>query len=145
MRYGGDGLTLTATPQGAAEGLTIMQRSERFELPSLVNIGFGYELMRREGMTLTGMGQFTSNSFTRDQVAGGLELNLRDRFMVRAGYLYEDGIGNAETTRTAITGPSAGLTVNFPTSDDGYIGLHYGYRTTNPFDGIHSIGLNISM
>ena len=145
MRYGGDGLTLTATPQGAAEGLTIMQRSERFELPSLVNIGFGYEMMRRESMTLSGMGQFTSNSFTRDQVSGGLELNLRDRFMIRAGYLFEEGLGNEETTRTAISGPSAGFSVNLPTSDDGYIGLHYGYRTTNPFDGIHSIGLNISM
>jgi hypothetical protein len=145
MRYGGDGLTLTATPQGAAESLTIMQRSERFELPSLVNIGFGYEMMRREGMTLTGMGQFTSNSFTRDQVSGGLELNLRDRFMLRAGYLYEDGIGDEAVTRTAITGPSAGLSVMFPTNDDGAIGLHYGYRTTNPFDGIHSIGLNITM
>ena len=145
MRYGGDGLTLTATPQGAAEGLTIMQRSERFELPSLVNIGFGYDMMRRESMTLTGMGQFTSNSFTRDQVSGGLELSLRDRFILRAGYLYEDGLGSEETTQTAMTGPSAGFTVKLPTSDDGYIGLHYGYRTTNPFDGIHSIGLNISM
>ncbi len=145
MRYGGDGLTLTATPQGAAEGLTIMQRSERFELPSLVNIGFGYDMMRRESMTLTGMGQFTSNSFTRDQVSGGLELSLRDRFMIRAGYLYEDGLGSEETAQTAMTGPSAGFTVKLPTSDDGYIGLHYGYRTTNPFDGIHSIGLNISM
>jgi len=145
MRYGGDGLTLTATPQGAAEGLTIMQRSERFELPSLVNIGFGYDMMRRESITLTGMGQFTSNSFTRDQVSGGLELSLRDRFMIRAGYLYEDGLGSEETAQTAMTGPSAGFTVKLPTSDDGYIGLHYGYRTTNPFDGIHSIGLNISM
>ena len=145
MRYGGDGLTLTATPQGAAEGLTIMQRSERFELPSLVNIGFGYDMMRRESMTLTGMGQFTSNSFTRDQVSGGLELSLRDRFILRAGYLYEDGLGSEETTQNAMTGPSAGFTVKLPTSDDVYIGLHYGYRTTNPFDGIHSIGLNISM
>ena len=122
-----------------------MQRSERFELPSLVNIGFGYDMMRRESMTLTGMGQFTSNSFTRDQVSGGLELSLRDRFMIRAGYLYEDGLGSEETAQTAMTGPSAGFTVKLPTSDDGYIGLHYGYRTTNPFDGIHSIGLNISM
>jgi hypothetical protein len=145
MRYGGDGLTLTATPQGAADGLTIMQRSERFELPSLVNIGFGYEMMRRESMTLTGMGQFTSNSFTRDQVAGGLELSLRDRFMFRAGYLYEDGIGSEATAQTAMTGPSAGFSVKLPTSDEGYVGLHYGYRTTNPFDGIHSIGLNITM
>ncbi len=145
MRYAGDGLTLTATPQGASEGLTIMQRSERFELPSLVNIGFGYEMMRRESMSLTGMAQFTSNSFTRDQFSGGMELSFRDRFIVRAGYLYEDGIGDAEVTRTAITGPSAGFTVKLPTSDDGHIGLHYAYRTTNPFDGIHSIGLNISM
>jgi hypothetical protein len=101
--------------------------------------------MRRESLSLTGMAQFTSNSFTRDQVSGGLELSLRDRFIVRAGYLYEDGIGDEEITRTAITGPSAGFTVKLPTSDEGHIGLHYAYRTTNPFDGIHSIGLNISM
>ena len=81
----------------------------------------------------------------RAVVSGGVELNLRDRFMVRAGYLYEDGIGDEAVTRTAITGPSAGLSILFPTNDEGSIGLHYGYRTTNPFDGIHSIGLNITM
>ena len=42
MRYAGDGLTVTATPQGTATSLTMLQRSERYELPSLVNIGFGY-------------------------------------------------------------------------------------------------------
>jgi hypothetical protein len=46
MRYAGDGLTVTATPQGSPNSLTILQRSERYELPSLVNIGVAYDVLR---------------------------------------------------------------------------------------------------
>ena len=64
---------------------------------------------------------------------------------IRGGAAAARAASASATRRTAITGPSAGLSVMIPTNDDGAIGIHYGYRTTNPFDGIHSIGLNISM
>ena len=146
MRVAGDGLTVTATPQGSATSLTMLQRSERYELPSLVNIGFGYDVYQSEMFNTTLTGQFISNSFTKDQFGGGLEFSYNDRFALRAGYLWEDGVGSDESTTTAFTGPSAGFSVNLPASQDGaMIGIDYSYRTTNPFNGNHSIGIVLSL
>ncbi len=146
MRYGGDGLTVTATPQGAANSLTVLQRSERYELPSLVNIGFGYDVVSLEEMKGTLTGQFVSNSFTKDQFGAGFEFQYKESVTLRAGYMWEQGMLDTETISTAYTGPAAGLTVSVPAGQGGgRIGLDYGYRTTNPFGGNHSIGVHITM
>ena len=146
MRFEGDGLTDTATPQGTATSLTMLQRSERYELPSLVNIGFGYDFYQSEMLNATLTGQFISNSFTKDQFGGGVQFSYKEIFEIRAGYLWEDGIGGDETVTTAFTGPAAGFTLNVPASTDGaIIGIDYGYRTTNPFNGNHSIGIHVSI
>ncbi|MDA1336115.1 MAG: PorV/PorQ family protein [Bacteroidetes bacterium] len=146
MRFEGDGLTVTATPQGTATSLTMLQRSERYELPSLVNIGFGYDVYQSEMLNATLTGQFISNSFTKDQFGGGLQFSYNDRFEVRAGYLWEDGLGGDETITTAFTGPAAGFSLKLPASTDGAIlGIDYGFRTTNPFNGNHSIGIHLSI
>lgn len=146
MRYAGDGLTVTATPQGSATSLTMLQRSERYELPSLVNIGFGYDIYQSSMINGTLTGQFISNSFTKDQFGGGLELSFKEKFIVRAGYLWEDGVGTEESITTAFTGPAAGFTLNIPANTEGAIlGIDYGFRTTNPFNGNHSIGIHLSI
>ena len=146
MRFAGDGLTVTATPQGSATSLTMLQRSERYELPSLVNIGFGYDVYQSELLNATLTGQFISNSFTKDQFGGGMEFSYNERFALRLGYLWEDGVGSDEGITTAFTGPSAGFSVNLPASQDGaMIGIDYSYRTTNPFNGNHSIGIVLSL
>jgi hypothetical protein len=52
--------------------------------------------------------------------------------------------GNVSTT--AYTGPAGGLSINLPAGSSGsVISLDYSYRTTNPFNGTHSVGLKISM
>ena len=146
MRFAGDGLTVTATPQGSANNLTVLQRSEKYELPSLVNIGFGYDVARTETMRATLTGQFVSNSFTRDQFGGAVEFDWKETLILRAGYMWEDGIGQDDATATAFTGPSAGLTFQLPAGQDGgRIGVDYGFRATNPFGGNHSLGLHITL
>jgi hypothetical protein len=146
MRYAGDGLTVSATPQGSPTTLTMLQRSERYELPSLVNIGFGYELYSSKTTAATLTGQFVSNSFTKDTFGGGLELGVTDILVLRAGYVWESGLGNEEEVTTAFTGPAAGFTLNIPANaDGGVIGINYSYRTTNPFDGNHSIGVHLTL
>ncbi|MEY5043058.1 MAG: hypothetical protein RJA19_285 [Bacteroidota bacterium] len=146
MRFAGDGLTVTATPQGSANSLTVLQRSEKYELPSLVNIGFGYDVTRTETLRATVTGQFVSNSFTRDQFGGGVEVDWKEMLVLRAGYMWEDGIGQESGTATAFTGPSAGLTFQLPAGQDGgRIGVDYGFRATNPFGGNHSLGLHITL
>lgn len=146
MRFSGDGLTITGTPQNGANSLTLLQRAERYELPSLVNIGFGYDVVQAESYTATLTGQFVSNSFTKDNFGGGLEFNLREKFILRAGYMWEQGLGSEDNMTTAFTGPAAGFTVQLPTGENGgTIGIDYGYRTTNPFNGNHSIGIHLAL
>ena len=146
MRFSGDGLTITGTPQNGANSLTLLQRAERYELPSLVNIGFGYDVVQSESYTATLTGQFVSNSFTKDNFGGGLEFNLREKFILRAGYMWEQGLGSEDNMTTAFTGPAAGFTVQLPTGENGgTIGIDYGYRTTNPFNGNHSIGIHLAL
>jgi Type IX secretion system protein PorV len=146
MRYRGDGLSITAVIPTTGTDITLEQRSEKYELPSLVNVGFAYDFILAENMKLTANLQYTSNSFTRDQYGVGGEFSFRERFILRAGYQWEDGVTSEEERTTVFVGPHAGLTVQVPTSQSGsVIGLDYSYRVTNPFDGVHSIGAHITL
>lgn len=148
MRYRGDGLSVTASiPNGAgATTLTVDQRSEKYELPSMVNVGFAYDFIFSESTKLTGNLQFTSNSFSRDQFGIGAEFNFRERFILRGGYQYETNIHNKDERTTVFTGPSGGFTVQVPAGKNGsIIGLDYSYRVTHPFAGVHSIGAHITL
>jgi len=148
MRYRGDGMSVTATiPNGSqSTSLTVDQRTEKYELPSMVNVGFAYDFIFSEKSKLTANAQFTSNSFSRDQFGLGAEFSFRERFILRGGYQYETGIGSEEDSRTVFTGPTGGFTVQIPTGKNGtIIGLDYSYRVTNPFAGVHSIGAHITL
>jgi hypothetical protein len=146
--YGGDGVAIQATID--EELITVAQRSDKFELPSLVNIGAAYDwhFTEDENYILSLMGTFTSNSFGKDQVQFGGEFSILKRFKVRGGYMIEkktDG-GNIEIAN-AITGPSAGFSAVLPFGDEkkSTFSIDYSYRTTNPFNGIHSIGARINL
>lgn len=148
MRYRGDGLSVTATiPNGSQiTSLTMDQRSEKYELPSMVNVGFAYDFIFSEKSKLTANAQFTSNSFSRDQFGVGAEFSFRERFILRGGYQYETGIGSEDDSKTVFTGPTGGFTVQIPAGKNGsIIGLDYSYRVTNPFAGVHSIGAHITL
>ena len=117
MRYSGNGSAIQLTsPQGY--NLTVNQRAEKFELPSQLNIGAGYDWDIVDNHRLTFLGNFTSNAFTKDYIGGGLEYGFRERFMLRAGYRYEQGINtetfDPEERSSAYTGLSAGATISVP-------------------------------
>ncbi len=148
LRYRGEGMSITATIPNGSQSTTLKvdQRSEKYELPSMVNVGFAYDFIFSEKTKLTGNLQFTSNSFSRDQFGIGAEFNFRDRFILRGGYQYETNIGNEEERTTVFTGPTGGFTVQVPTGKNGtIIGLDYSYRVTNPFAGVHSMGVHITL
>ncbi|MFM1932077.1 MAG: hypothetical protein RL226_1380, partial [Bacteroidota bacterium] len=145
MRYSGDGLSVTST-LGSGSSLTTSMRAERYELPSMVNIGVAYDFLLSENSKLTANGQFISNSFTQDQFGFGAEFNWRERVQLRAGYQYEQDVTNADTRLTAITGPAAGLSLQIPAGANGsIIGFDYSYKLSNPFGGIHGIGLRLTL
>jgi coproporphyrinogen III oxidase len=75
------------------------------------------------------------------------EYGFKEMFMLRAGMVYEKGIFNADERLTALTGPTAGFSADIPLKKDSKrkFGVEYAYRTTNPFAGVHSIGLRLKL
>ena len=157
MQYRGDGLSTTILNSNNNSTNTVEQRSEPFEMPSQVNIGGGYDYYLSNDTAnkthrITLAGAFISNSFTKDELRVGLEYGFRSMLMLRVGYGYQKGIGNDDDTQdtyrtSAQKGLSAGFTIELPLSKEkgSTFGLDYSYRSTNPFDGTHSIGVRMSL
>jgi hypothetical protein len=89
---------------------------------------------------------YTSNSFGKDQFNFGVEYAFKSMFMLRGGYTYEKKIGDAELKTTALSGFAAGFTFDLALGKKGTkVSLDYSYRTSNPFNGCHSIGARITL
>lgn len=151
MRFRGDALSFKGNAPEGDYPLTLEKRSQQFELPSLLNIGGSYDFRFGAGETatdkksrLTVAANFTSNSFYRDQIGGGLEYAFNEEFMLRAGYNYQQGLTSTADRSTAFTGFSGGFTIEVPVKKGGpSFGVDYSYRTSNPFGGTHSIGVRL--
>lgn len=154
MQFRGDGLNfkgytsdqLNSGNTGAQQVLTVSQRSDRVELPSLVNISGAYDFKFMELHRVTVAAAFTSNSFTKDNTAIGLEYGFKKLFMVRAGYQFEKDGSDKETSTNVYSGFGFGASVEAPFGKGGKaIGLDYSYRPTITFDGTHSFGLILKL
>ncbi|NNK89134.1 MAG: PorV/PorQ family protein, partial [Saprospiraceae bacterium] len=97
MRFGGEGLSFQGdNPEGTAQYLlTYDQRSEKFELPSVLNIGISYDFHLNEKMMLRTLGNFTSNAFSRDQIGAGAEFVFNDMVTLRGAYKTDFGDAGA--------------------------------------------------
>jgi hypothetical protein len=160
MQASGDGLSFIETNDNAGFDIssTKNHRSAPFQLPSLLNIGASYDFFISPKIDsvsseisadhkLTLAGNFTSNSFTKDQYRIGLEYSFRSMFMVRGAYVLEQGtwFDSAERTST-YTGPAFGASFVAPLGKNGTtFGLHYAYQLTESFDGTHSIGIRLDL
>ncbi|NCD41169.1 MAG: PorV/PorQ family protein [Bacteroidia bacterium] len=142
MSYNGDGLSIRTLLPGTSSQFTLEQRSASFELPSQLLIGGAYDILFPKDYRLTVSGTFISNAFSKDQIVGGLEFSLKDLLVIRGGYTYESDIATSKST-TLYTGPSFGATINVPFNKEIGSGfaIDYSYRDTNPWNGIHSIGI----
>lgn len=147
MSYSGDGLSIRSLIPGQESYFTLEQRSADFELPTQLAMGASYDFLFGEMHRLTLAGNFISNSFTNDQFVLGAEYELKSYLMLRAGYNYEDGINSSADRATAYTGPSAGFTVSVPVDKEkgSTIAIDYSYRSTDAFNGTHSIGARINL
>lgn len=147
MRFGGQGLTFQGpNPEGNTQYLlSFDQRSEDFELPSVLNIGISYDYYLSDKMMLRAVGNFTSNAFSRDQIGAGLEFSFNEMFILRGGYKTDFG-SSGTTLNNVYSGVSAGATVELPFNESGKnkIGIDYAYRATNPFRGTHNFSVRLS-
>lgn len=155
MRYKGDALTFTGfSPPSNSEPLegnspfAVNLRPAHFELPSTLKIGAAYHIRITENLhRVSILGNFTSNSFSKDQYGGGLEYSFKEFFMIRGAYQYEDGLLDEETRTNVHTGISAGASVMIPVKKGSQtkLGVDYSYQTSNPFNGTHTFGVRINL
>ena len=152
MSFGGQGLSqqLSAPSDNSNSYLlTYNSRSAAFELPSVLNIGISYDFIIGGGedetlkSRLTILSNFTSNSFSRDQIGAGFEYAFKERFMLRAGYKYDLGQANVPEEKNVYTGFAAGATMQVPVKkgSETSFGIDYAYRTSNPWGGTHNLSL----
>ncbi|MCX6181912.1 MAG: PorV/PorQ family protein [Bacteroidetes bacterium] len=144
MRYTGDGLSVKAMFSADRQQVTLESRSQAFELPLLMNIGAHYRFDIGTSHQLFAQATFVSNAFMKDQYCVGVEYRFKKYFMARTGFVYEDGIFNVATRTTALTGPTAGFSVELPYKEKMVFAFDYSYRDTSPFQGTHSFGARIS-
>lgn len=141
MRFEGDGLSIRGTAPLTGSVIAFEQRSDKFELPSLINIGATYRWDAAEDHEIQFAGNFQSNSFTQDIIGGGVQYGFKDRFYIRGAYSFEKDISDDELRITALTGLSGGFSINLPIGNSGKtFGIDYSYRSSDPFDGTHSFG-----
>lgn len=150
MTFNGEGLSVyTESPGTSGHEITLSQRAAGFDLPSMLNIGMSYDFLFLDINRLTVLGNFTSNSYTTDQVGVGVEYSLKERFMVRGGYKYDLSNASLDPNQKAIyTGLSAGASIEVPLSrenKDTKFGIDYAYRHTRLWSGTHNIGIRISI
>jgi hypothetical protein len=150
MTYGGQGLSIGAQTTEANFNRTLYERSAGFEMPSMLNIGASYDIRpggQESNQRITLMGNFTANSFGRDQLGAAVEYAFREQFIARVGY--RSDIEQSELTEVPLyDGLSAGasLSVPFKKGDRSRtFSIDYAYRNTRIFNGTHNIGIGISI
>lgn len=156
MTYNGPGLSFRGQAPDGDFDMTQRQRTERFALPSQLNIGasydqyFGYVADSSDDALkgihrITPSFTFTSSSVGRDFFTLGVEYGYREMFFARVGYRFQNN-GFGETAPAHI-GLAAGVGAQYPITKSGnMLGIDYSYRPSNPFNGgTHSIGVRFSL
>ncbi|HHS95330.1 MAG TPA: PorV/PorQ family protein, partial [Phaeodactylibacter sp.] len=150
VKYRGEGLTqsVESPNTSAAYNLTYSLRAQKFELPSLLNIGLSYDFIVNPKNKVTLLGNFTANSFSQDQIGAGLEYAFNDRFVLRGGYKYEFGSTSEGGSKAPVyTGLAAGFSIQVPLKKESKkkFAIDYAYRHTKLWNGSHSIGIRFDM
>lgn len=148
MKFSGEGLSLRLPdPDGNTYLLSYEKRVAKYELPSVLNIGMAYDFYVANHSRITPIINFTSNSFSRDNVGIGLEYEFMKYITLRSGYKLDIGqTAKGASERNVYTGFSAGFSADIPLSKSGNkLGIDYAYRSTQPWSGSHNLGLRIQL
>ncbi len=90
--------------------------AQKFDLPSSINIGVGYDFLD-DGRNLANLsGNFRSNNYSADVWQGGAEYVYDGKYAVRAGYNYSSVDLNEDDTNDYLYGFSFGGGVTVPLS-----------------------------
>ena len=165
MKFGGDGMSYQGTAPSGDYAYTYDKKSNKFELPTQLNVGISYDIYMgakkevegsggskfKQDYRITPMFQFTANAFGNDHYGLGVEISIKEIFMLRTAYRFENDIFNAEKRSTAYNGLAAGTSVNIPFKKDGTgpsLGIDYAFRMTAGnvnFKHTHTVGMRFNL
>ena len=154
MRFKGDGFAYQVNYTNTGVQATLEQRGAGFEMPSCLYIGASYDGIFNEQNKLTVAAAFQANSFSYDNYRIGLNYAFKANkvgFNLAAGYVLEKGIFSNDTRANALTGFTAGASIDVLWGKDKEIaeksgfGVEYAMRLSNPFGVIHTFGLTFDI
>ncbi len=153
MRYKGEGLSYVGVAPNRTTQATVQQRTTSADLPALLHLGISYDFLigkdslGNSAQRLTVVGNFTANSYSRDQMGIGAEYAFKEMFMVRAGYKYESKMYDNTVNGTVSTGLTMGASVETPIAKGSQrrIAFDYAFEYTRIFKGTHSLGLKFNL
>lgn len=169
MIYRGDGFAATSRiqdPDNLVDQSTTQPYVAGFEMPATLAIGSSYDFYLNPVNRLTVAATFQSNSYTQDEYNVGLEYGFNDLFMVRTGFNGQKNVFSDNERTSLNSGLTAGLSVKAPldqifTKENGgelageedaaiakpkkrFFSIDYSYRSSNPYNGTHSLGLSLN-
>lgn len=149
MRFKGDGLAVQGNYLNTTNQASFEQRSAEIELPSSLSIGASYDFLFGEMNKLTLAAVFTANSFSEDLYKVGLNYGFTSKhaaFNIRCGYVMEKNIFKKAYRRNALTGFTAGASVDVLLGKKrSALGIEYAVRLSSPFGPIHTVGATFSL
>lgn len=157
LRFSGDGFNFNGSTPDFSKELTVSSRSEKFALPSQLNIGVAYDFYLDEEKAkenempkhrFTPMFSFISNAFNSDWLGLGAEYSFQEKFMLRAAYRYEKDNFDKTTSTTVYSGLSAGLTLQTKINKNenaSTVALDYAFKPTRIANGVHTLGVRLQL
>ncbi len=141
MEYGGNGLLRNGQVDDISRpGSFYLVKAAAAELPSVMEMGLGYEANMNEAGKLRFTGLFQNNNFADDEYRSGVEYAYDDLVFLRAGYNYIPKNGDVQSIYSGPNGWSFGVGVRTLLSDV-ELSVDYAYRGVQFFGGNHVFGL----
>lgn len=146
MKFKGEGFTKLKSVE--TYNLAYDQRAANYELPVTLNIGTSYDFYFSDEIRFTPIANFTSNSFSQDQIGVGIELGIFEEMLqVRGAYKFPIQKATLVEDKDIYSGLALGASVNLPLGRDSNnkFSIDYAYRTTRVFNGTHNLGIRVNL
>ncbi|MBP7510635.1 MAG: PorV/PorQ family protein [Bacteroidia bacterium] len=157
ITYRGSGLSFRAINSQTGADRKAYFSADKFNLPTLVNIGLGYDMRLDKSADtyfhrLTGSFNFNYNAFQSNVYGFGAEYAYKELAMLRVGYnvsgdkqLYSKEMNDPQYLNP-VYGLWTGATFQLPISKNGTsMAIDYAYAPTRIFSGMHTVGIRLTV
>lgn len=141
MKYDGSGLYVSAISADLNRPTQLYKlEAASFELPSTLELGFGYTYNFNESNALHVDGVFQNTNFYGDEYKVGAEYAFNNLFFVRGGYSYMPEIEADDN----IYGVTAGVGINYNLGGANFK-FDYAFRQVKYFDNNHIFTVTLGL